>query len=105
MRELDRRIADSEDRTRYLLVSVFTPRFALYYDVSEDTFAMNDPASGTLFKRRRAAQAIQRSLQGHVDVLQCLVSRRGRLIKGSVPRLRASWSRRRRRQPAGRRHA
>jgi len=30
MRELDRRVKDLDDRTRYLLVSTFSPRFALY---------------------------------------------------------------------------
>ena len=30
MRELDRRMKDLDDRTRYLLVSVFGPRFVLY---------------------------------------------------------------------------
>jgi hypothetical protein len=33
MRELDRRMKDLDDRTRYLLVSVFSPRFVLYYQV------------------------------------------------------------------------
>lgn len=26
------------------------PRFALYYNVSDDLYAMNDPSGGTLFK-------------------------------------------------------
>lgn len=52
VRELRRRVRDLEDRTRYLLVSVFTPRMALYYNVSNDTFGMNNPSLGTLFKQR-----------------------------------------------------
>ena len=59
MRELDRRIKDSNDRTRYLLVSVMTPRFLLYYNVSEDSYGHNDPRYGTLFKRRHAAEAVR----------------------------------------------
>ena len=41
VRELQRRVRDLQDRTRYLLVSVFTPRVVLYYNVSNDTFGMN----------------------------------------------------------------
>src|SRR5947209_3551799 len=37
IRELDRLAKDSRDRTRYLLISSFNPRLALYYNVSEDT--------------------------------------------------------------------
>ncbi len=34
--ELARRRADAEDPTRYLLVSNFGPRFALFYNVTDD---------------------------------------------------------------------
>ena len=85
MGELQRRIRDVEDRTRYLLVSAFTRRFALYYDVSNDTFAMNAPASGTPFKRRAAAMAIRHLLRPGVQVVRCRVDRRGRIVKSSVP--------------------
>src|SRR5713226_6763782 len=81
IREIERRIRDVDDRTRYLLVSVFAPRFALYYDVSNDLFAMNEPFSATLFKRKSAARAIQRLLRNHVEVVRCRVDRRNRLIK------------------------
>jgi hypothetical protein len=99
VREITRRVRDLDDRTRYLIVSVFTAKHALYYDVSDDVFAMNAPASGTLFKRRSAALAIQRLLCSHVEIIQCRVNRRGRLIKRSLPRLRsASLPTRRRRK-------
>jgi hypothetical protein len=88
LRELRRRTFDLEDRTRYLLVSVFTPRFALYYNVSNDTFGMNDPSLGTLFKRRVAAVAIQRLLRTGIQVVQCRADRHDRVIKSSLPRLR-----------------
>ena len=42
IRELKRRVKDSRDPVRYMLVSEFTRKFILYYDVSTDTFAMND---------------------------------------------------------------
>lgn len=94
LRELRRRIRDVEDRTRYLLVSAFTRRFVLYYDVSNDTFAMNAPSSGTLFKRRTAAIAIQRLLRPGVEVVRCRADRRGRVVKSSVPHVRPNWRRR-----------
>ena len=94
IREITRRARDLEDRTRSLLVSAFSRTFALYYDVSSDTFVMNDPSLGTLFKRQSAARAIQRLLQNHVQIARCRVDRRNRLIESSVPRLRPSWRRR-----------
>ena len=84
MRELDRRVKDLDDRTRYLLVSTFSPRFALYYNVAEDTYAMNEPVYATLFKRRAAALAIKRLLGGGVEIAPCRVDRRGRLVLKSV---------------------
>lgn len=93
LREIDRRIRDLDNRTRYLLVSVFTSRSALYYNVSEDTFGMNTPASGTLFKRRTAAASILELLGSNVRIVACRVNRRGRLVRSSVPRLRPTWQR------------
>ena len=52
IRQLQRQVRDLDDRTRYVLISVFTKRFALYYDVSRDMYVMDDASSGTLFKRR-----------------------------------------------------
>jgi hypothetical protein len=96
IRELDRRIRDSEDRTRYILASVLTERHALYYNVAEDTFGWKDPGFATLFKRREAAQAIQKLLKGQVQVAACRVTRRGRLVLSSVPPLRPIRGHRRR---------
>lgn len=93
IRELRRRIRDSEDRTRYLLVSALTEKHALYYNVSEDTFGWREPSFGTLFKRRQAAQAIKQLLTSHVQLAACRVTRRGRLVLSSIPRVRASWTR------------
>lgn len=87
-RALQRRVRDLDDRTRYLLVSVFTPRMVLYYNVSNDTFGMNDPSLGTLFKRRAAAIAIQRLLRTGIQVVKCLADRHDRVVKSSLPRLR-----------------
>lgn len=98
VRELQRRVRDLDDRSRYLLVSVFSRRMALYYNVSNDTFGMNDPSLGTLFKRRVAALAIQRLLRTGVRVIKCRADRQDRVIKRSLPRLRSGP-----RPPAGRR--
>jgi len=84
-RELDRRVADLHDRTRYLLVSRLGPRFDLYYNVSEDTYGMNEPAHATLFKRRQAAAAVKRLLGRGIDLIRCRVDRRGKLVLRSVP--------------------
>ena len=93
VRELRRRVRDLEDRTRYLLVSVFTARVTFYYNVSTDTFGMNDPSLGTLFKRRAAAIAIQRLLRTGIQVVECRADRRDRVVKSSLPRLRPTWRR------------
>jgi hypothetical protein len=91
LRELDRRLRDYRNPTRYLLASVLTPKFVLYYNISNDTFGMTDPDLGTLFKRRSAAVAIRRLLRSDVQIIECRADRRGRVIKSSVPRLRPTW--------------
>lgn len=85
IRELERRVRDSEDRTRYLLASVVTPRFILYYNVSEDHYAMNEPYDATLFKRRPAAEAIRSLIGGRDEIVKCRVDKRGRLVLRSLP--------------------
>lgn len=85
MRKLDRRVKDLDDRTRYLLVSTFSHRFALYYNVSDDTYGMNEPTHATLFKRRAAAHAIRQMLGGRIAIAQCGVDGRGRLVLNSLP--------------------
>lgn len=71
IRELRRRMADLDDGTRYLLVSQMGPRFALYYNVSDDVYVMNDPRAATLFKRRKAALAVKALLGGSIRILRC----------------------------------
>jgi hypothetical protein len=62
IRELKRRVKDSRDPVRHMLVSEFSRKFILYYDVSTDTFAMNDASRGTLFKRREVAESVKAHL-------------------------------------------
>src|SRR4051812_35077521 len=75
-KELRRRIADLEDKTRYMLVAPLLPGSMMYYDVSTDCYAWNDPAGGTLFKRKKAAEAIRRLLKSEVVVVKCSLARR-----------------------------
>lgn len=76
IREIDRRVEDLDDPVRYLLVSRMGPRFSLYYNVSDDLYAMNDPSGATLFKRRKAAETIKRTLGRGVQILECQTRRR-----------------------------
>jgi len=71
IQELRRRMADLDDVTRYLLVSQMGPRFALYYNVSDDVYVMNDPLRATLFKRRKAALAVKALLGESIRILRC----------------------------------
>lgn len=53
-------------------------RFVLYYNVSDDAYAWNEPGAGTLFKRREAAELLQRTLgRGH-EILEV------KLVRGKV---------------------
>lgn len=71
VRELRRRVGDLDNPTRYLLVSEMGRRFALYYNVSEDVYVMNDPRGATLFKRRSAALAVKALLGRGIHVVRC----------------------------------
>lgn len=70
IKELLRRVADSSDPRRYVIISRLLPgaRFILYSNVSDDVYAWNDPA---LFKRRAAAKLIQRKLGRGNEVIAC----------------------------------
>jgi len=83
-RELDKRIEDLKDRKRYLLASSLGPNFILYYNLSEDTYGWNDPSHATLFKRRKAAHAVQQILGDKDSIVECLVDKKGQLVKRSV---------------------
>jgi hypothetical protein len=53
-----------------MLVSEFSRSFILYYDVSDDVFAMNAPEKGTLFKRREAAKRVSKLLSRGVRIVK-----------------------------------
>ena len=72
---------DMKDPVRYLIESRFTPTFRLFYNVSDDVYLMNNAAGGTLFKRRKAALAVQKSLGKGTQIVRCTIRRRkGQLI-------------------------
>ncbi len=70
IRELKRRVRDSRDPVRYMLVSEFSRRFILYYNVSSDMFVMNEPSGGTLFKRREVAESVKKLLGKGISIVK-----------------------------------
>ena len=108
IRELKRRLDDSRDRTRYLLISSLIPGYTMFFNVSEGTFTLNDPQGATLFKRRPTLRIIRDLLGKNGETVKCRVDASGRLLPGSLPkRITIRWKRRRltsrssRRQNAG----
>jgi hypothetical protein len=75
-----------------MLVSEFSRRFILYYNVSSDTYIMNEPSGGTLFKRREAAESVKQLLGQGVSVVK-YSSKHGKLKRLSP--YRGRWSRKR----------
>jgi len=69
-REIERRVRDARDTARYMLVSEYSRTFILYYDAASDSFAMNTPDRGTLFKRREAAERVRPLLGRGVRVVK-----------------------------------
>jgi hypothetical protein len=74
IRELKRRVKDSRDPVRYMLVSEFSRKFILYYDVTSDTFAMNDASRGTLFKRREVAESVKTHLGKSIALVKFTIT-------------------------------
>ena len=79
--ELDRIVAEIDDPTRYMVVSAFTKRHVLYYNVESDSFAMNRPDDGTVFKNLPIANAVLAALsagrrKGKDDSLQIIRARK-----------------------------
>ena len=89
IRELQRRIKDSRDPTRNLIVSrlLKSAKWTLYYNVTDDVWAM-DQAGGTLFKRRKTANAVLRCLKGRGELMK--VS----LAKGNIKSIRRGFPKR-----------
>jgi hypothetical protein len=79
-----RHLKDTEDRTRYLLVSLTVPGLSLYYRVQDDAWSFDDPMQATLFKRRAAAKAINALLRRGVHIVPCKVDEDGMLVLSSL---------------------
>jgi len=71
-----------------MLVSEFSRRFVLYYNISDDVFAMNEPNRGTLFKRRAAAEKVKTLLSSGVSIVK--FSTKGKKLKRLSP-IRPRW--------------
>ncbi len=69
IRELKRRIRDSSDPVRYMLVSEFSRSFIHYYNVSSGMFAMNEPSGGARFKCREAAESVKKLLGKGISIV------------------------------------
>ena len=73
-----------------MVVSEFTRKFILYYNVTDDTFAVNDPSLGTLFKRRAIAKGVLKHLGRKMTLLKFTV--KGGKLKRLSP-FRGGWLR------------
>jgi hypothetical protein len=80
----ERHLKDTEDRTRYLLVSLTVPGLSLYYRVQDDAWSFDDPTQATLFKRRPAARAVKALLRPGVHIVPCKVDEDGALVLSSL---------------------
>lgn len=85
IRELKSRLKDARDPTRFAIVSRFSRKFVLYYNVSDDTYAMNDISAATLFKRQRAAEAVRKFLSANARLLKVRLMKDGRIKQVSRP--------------------
>jgi hypothetical protein len=61
--ELERRVGDTMDPRRYVIVSSFLPNFSLFYCPSDGIFVMNEIPETALFKRKAEALAVARVLE------------------------------------------
>jgi len=90
VREIKRRVREAEDPIRYMIVSEFSRRFVLYYNVSSDSFVMNSPEHGTLFKRQEVAEGVARLLGKHHALVK-FTTKNGKLRRLSPVRRTRRW--------------
>lgn len=91
IREIERRVRDSDNPVRYMLISEFNRSFILYYNVSDDMFAMNAPERGTLFKRRKAAENVSSLLSRGIRIVK--FTTKGGRLKRLSPFKGPAWAR------------
>ena len=58
VKEIKRRVREAENPICYIITSALSRRFVSYYNVSTDTYAVNNPEHGTLFKRQEVAACV-----------------------------------------------
>lgn len=88
IRKLRMRAKDLKDPTRFVIARQFLRNFVLYYNVSNDTYAMNDISGATLFKRKPAAEAIGELLGTKARLLKVRQMKDGRIKRVGRFRLR-----------------
>ena len=87
VREIERRLKDLDDPTRYFLVSDFGAGFKLYYEISDGVYVMNELTKATLFKTREAALAVRSTLGPGIKLVRCRTTvTRGRRVPVVEPR-------------------
>jgi len=64
---------------RFVIASQFLRKFVLYYNVSDDTYAMNNISTATLFKRKRAAETVRKLLGANTRLLKVRLMKGGRI--------------------------
>lgn len=95
-RELLRRIREADDPRRYLLASVFTPKFVLYYIVEDNVYILRNAEKATAFKSRRAAEAVRKTLGKHIALIPAKRRKDGTLhVSRKAIRAAARFARRR----------
>ena len=89
IKEIERRSKDLRDPTRYMIVTrlLKSAKWTLYYNLTDDVWAM-DQEGGTLFKRRKIANAVLKCLKGSGELIK--VS----FVKGKIKNIRkGAWRR------------
>lgn len=79
VREIRARVKDFDDPMRFVIASQFLRKFVLYYNVSDDTYAMNNISTATLFKRKRAAETVRKLLGANTRLLKVRLMKGGRI--------------------------
>lgn len=96
LRELERSIREMEDPRRWVLASEFLPTFVLYYEVSENVYAMNELQAATSFKDRKIAVAVKALLGKDIRVVECRKLKNGKLKRVTPVRPRVGSAKRKR---------
>lgn len=78
---LNAQVKDMLDRTRYMVGE----RFGMYYKADENTFTVNHHETASIFKARKVAEAVAKTMGG-LQVVKVKVDKKGALVKSSLPK-------------------